>query len=184
MLVERARTGDVDAYEQLVRQHERLALRIAHVTCGSAADAEEAVQDAFVKAYRALPRFRVGAAFRPWVLAIVTNEARNLRRARGRRERLVLRVTDQDPRRGASGDAAPSPEAAVIDDETATELEQALSRLGDDDREVLACRYLLELSERETAQTLGIRVGTVKSRTSRALARLRIVMGEGEEVDR
>src|SRR4029077_10773432 len=79
-LVERARRGDEDAYEELVRAYQGIAFRTAYVIAGSASDAEEAAQEAFVKAYRALGRFRPGSPFRPWLLQIVANEARNRRR--------------------------------------------------------------------------------------------------------
>src|ERR1051326_4931989 len=105
-LVERARRGDLRAWETIVRTHQGIAFRTAYVLAGNAADAEEAAQDGFVKAYRALGRFRRGAPFRPWLLKIVANEARNRRRSAGRREQLVLRAKAG----AASGDAAPSPE--------------------------------------------------------------------------
>jgi RNA polymerase sigma-70 factor (ECF subfamily) len=132
------------------------------------------VQDAFVKAHRALGRFREGAPFRPWLLQIVANEARNKRRASGRRAALVDRAAAEP----TSGDAAPSPEAVLLSAERRRALLDALARLRDDDREILSCRFLLELSEEETAEALGIRRGTAKSRTSRALDRLRAVLGE------
>jgi RNA polymerase sigma factor (sigma-70 family) len=175
-LVERARRGDAAAYEEIVQTYQGIAFRVAYVIAGSAADAEEAAQDAFVNAYRALSRFRPGAPFRPWLLRIVANEARNRRRSAVRRESLALRTAAEQ----ASGDAAPSPEAAVLVAEERQTLLRALERLRDEDREVLSCRYLLDLSEDETATALGLRRGTVKSRTSRALARLR----EHMEVDR
>jgi RNA polymerase sigma-70 factor (ECF subfamily) len=168
-LVERARRGDAAAYEEIVQTYQGIAFRVAYVIAGSAADAEEAAQDAFVKAYRALGRFRPGAPFRPWLLRIVANEARNRRRSAVRRESLALRTAAEQ----ASGDAAPSPEAAVLVAEQRETLLRALEGLRDDDREVISCRYLLDLSEEETATALGLRRGTVKSRTSRALARLR-----------
>ena len=168
-LVTRAKRGDAAAYEDLVRAHQAIAFRVAFVVGGDAADAEEAVQDAFLKAYRALARFRDGAPFRPWLLQIVANEARNRRRSAGRRRALADRVAAEP----TSGDAAPSPEAAVLSEERRQELLHALDGLRDDDRDVLGCRFLLELSEEETAAALGIRRGTVKSRTSRALDRLR-----------
>jgi RNA polymerase sigma factor (sigma-70 family) len=173
-LIRRARDGDAVAYEELVRAHQHIAFRTAYVLTRSAADAEEAAQDGFVKAFRALARFREGAPFRPWLLAIVANEARNRRRSAGRRERLALRVADQWP----PGDAAPSPEAALLDAERAAELARALDRLPERDRSVIACRYLLSLTEEETAAALGCRRGTVKSRLSRALDRLRAGVGE------
>jgi RNA polymerase sigma-70 factor (ECF subfamily) len=168
-LVERAKRGERDAYEEIVRRHQNIAFRTAWVITGSAADAEEAAQDAFVKAYRALDRFRADAPLRPWLLTIVANEARNRVRSAGRRERLALRVAEE--RR--PGGAVPSPEAALLDLEQRGELLEAVAALPDNDREAIACRYLLDLSEEETAAALGCPRGTVKSRLSRALDRLR-----------
>jgi RNA polymerase sigma factor (sigma-70 family) len=173
-LVALAKRGDAAAYEELVRMHQGIAFRVAYVAAGERGDAEEAVQDGFVKAYRALGRFREGAPFRPWLLRIVANEARNRRRSAGRRTGLALRAA------AASGDAAPSPEAAAVAAERRDELLEALGRLDERDREVLVHRFLLELGEEETATALGIRRGTVKSRTSRALERLRAMVGEAE----
>jgi len=173
-LVERARRGDLDAWETLVRTHQGIAFRTAYLLAGNAADAEEAAQDGFVKAYRALGRFRRGAPLRPWLLRIVANEARNRRRSAARREHLALRAAFQD----RSGDAVPSPEAALLARETHERLLAAVEALPDEHRDAVACRYLLELSEEETAAALGIRKGTVKSRLSRALARLRATLEE------
>ena len=168
-LVDRARSGDVGAYEQLVRRYQDLAIRTAYVISRSAADAQDAAQEAFVKAFYALGRFRAGEAFRPWVLRIVSNEAKNRRRSVNRRERLTVRLA-QD--RG-SGDAAPSPETAALGREEREALLGAIERLSEPERLVVIYRYLLELSEAETARALAIRPGTVKSRLSRALGRLR-----------
>jgi RNA polymerase sigma-70 factor (ECF subfamily) len=172
-LVVRAKHGDAAAYEELVRMHQAIAFRVALVAAGDRGDAEEAVQDGFVKAYRALGRFREGAPFRPWLLRIVANEARNKRRASGRRSGLALRAAA-----AASGDAAPSPDAAALSHERRDELLAALAALDSRDRDVLVHRFLLDLGEDETAAALGVRRGTVKSRTSRALDRLRVVVGE------
>ena len=170
-LAERARNGDERAFEELVRSHQRIAFRTAYLLTGSAADAEDAVQAGFVKAWAALPRFRTGAPFRPWLLRIVANEAHNRRRSEGRAEALRLGAG-----RGLPGDAAPSPEGAVLSLERREELLDAVGWLDERDREIVTCRYFLELSEDETATVLGIRRGTVKSRTARALARLREVV--------
>jgi RNA polymerase sigma factor (sigma-70 family) len=172
-LVEQARGGDARAYEVLVRRYQDLAFRTAWVIAGGA-DAEDAAQEGFVKAWYALPRFRAGSPFRPWLLAIVANEARNRRRSGRRQDDLALRVAEDRP----SGDAAPSPEAAALDSEQRRLLLAAVGRLGDSDRQVIACRYFLELSEAEMAAALGCRRGTVKSRLSRALARLRDALAE------
>jgi RNA polymerase sigma-70 factor (ECF subfamily) len=188
-LVERARRGDLDAWETIVRTHQGLAFRTAYLLAGNAADAEEAAQDGFVKAHRALGRFRRGAELRPWLLRIVANEARNRRRSAVRRERLALRAAiDQGVARDAGGghlgsaqrpgvrrpgDAVPSPAAALLAGEERARLLAAVEALPDEHRDAIACRYLLGLDEAETAAALGVRRGTVKSRLSRALARLR-----------
>ncbi len=153
--------------------HAQIAFRTAYLITGSAADAEDAAQDGFVKAWRALWRFRAGAEFRPWLLKIVANEARNRRRSAGRRAGLVLRAAHE-----VSGEAAPSPEASLLDAERHEALVAAVAGLPEPARLAVACRYFLDLSEDETAAVLGVRRGTVKSRTARALERLREEVGE------
>jgi RNA polymerase sigma-70 factor, ECF subfamily len=170
-LIARARRGDHAAFAALVRAHEQVAFRTACLIAGSAAEAEDAAQEAFVKAWRALPRFREGAPLRPWLLAIVANEARTRRRASGRREGWTLRAAGETRALGPS--AEPSAEAGVLVRERTHELLEALAALGERDREVLALRFVLDLSEREMAAVLDCRPGTVKSRLSRALDRLR-----------
>jgi RNA polymerase sigma factor (sigma-70 family) len=86
-LVERARLGDAVAYAGLVQRYQDIAFRIAFIILGSAQEAEDAAQEAFIKAYYALPRFRRGATFRPWLLQIVANQAKNQRRPIRRRPR-------------------------------------------------------------------------------------------------
>ena len=168
-LVEAAKQGDARAYEELLRMHEDVAFRTAYVITRSAADAEEAAQDAFVKAHRALGRFRRDAPFRPWLLRIVANEARNRRRSAGRRLGLLSRVAAAE----VSGDAAPSPETQVVADESRASLIAAVSRLREEERVAIVGRYFLGLTDEETAAALGVRRGTVKTRVWRALERLR-----------
>jgi RNA polymerase sigma factor (sigma-70 family) len=170
----RAQRGDARAYEELVRPHQEIAFRVAYVISRNSADAEDALQDGLTKAWRALARFRPGEPLRPWLLQIVANEARNRRRAAGRREQLALRAAAaRGP--GSPGEAAPSPEDEALDHDRRAALLAALDALPDQAREVLACRYLLDLSEEETAAALDLPGGTVKSRTARALDRLREV---------
>ena len=157
-----------------MRAHQGIAFRTAFLIARDPSDAEEAAQDGFVKAYRALGRFRSGAPFRPWLLQIVANEARNRRRSAGRRANLALRLVDE----ARPGDAVPSPEAELLSGDRRAELLAAVEGLREEERLVVSCRFFLGLSEDETAQTLGLKLGTVKSRTSRALAQLR------EEVER
>jgi len=169
VLIARAQRGDSAAYEEIVQRYQQVAFRTAYVITGTSADAEDAAQEAFVKAYRALYRFRLGSDLRPWLLRIVANEARNRVRSSGRRHQLELRLAEGF----RPGDAAPSPEAVAIAADERRRLLAMVNALGVEDRLVIASRYFLQLSGEETATALGIPEGTVKSRLSRALARLR-----------
>lgn len=170
-LVRRAREGDDDAYGDLVRRYGSIAFRVAWLVTHDRDEAEDAAQEAFVKAYYALPRFRIEAPFRPWLLRIVANEARNRARSGRRRHGLALRVAAVSDR-----DAAPSPETAALAIEDRRALVAALSRLEPRDREVIGYRFLVGLSEAETAEVLDVRPGTAKSRLSRAMEKLRAVL--------
>ncbi len=150
---------DERAFSDLLAANAQIAYRVAVVITGNAVEAEDAVQEAFVKAWRALGRFRDGEPFRPWLLAIVANEARNRRRTAGRRARLALSIAAEQTSAGESVDTR-----GLLD---------AVHALPEDAQLVIACRYLLGLSERETADVLAVPPGTVKSRTARALDRLR-----------
>ena len=174
-LTARARDGDVAAFGELVTRYQGIAFRVAWLVVRNRGDAEDAVQDAFVKAYTAMPRFRPDAPFRPWILRIVANEARNRGRSSRRREGLALRVATSE------ADVVPSPEDAALDRADAEALAAALDRIPERDRLVVAYRFLFEMSEAETADALGVRPGTVKSRLSRALVRLRTEMVAGVE---
>jgi RNA polymerase sigma-70 factor, ECF subfamily len=178
-LMERARTGEVAAYEELVRRYEEPAFRAALFVCGDADEARDAAQEGFVRAWQALPRFRPGAEPRPWLMRIVVNAARNRRRGSGRRSGLALRVAQDRP----SDAAAPSPEVAVLAGERRVELLAAIGKLRDDDRLAIGLRWFAELGEAEMAAVLGVPRGTVKSRLSRAMGRLRAVMAEGKTDD-
>jgi RNA polymerase sigma factor (sigma-70 family) len=169
VLIARAQRGDNAAYEEIVQRYQQIAFRTAYVITGSSADAEDAAQEGFVKAYRALDRFRLDAELRPWLLRIVANEARNRVRSSGRRHQLELRLTEGY----RPGDAAPSPEAVAIASDERRRLLAMVNALSEEDRLVIASRYFLQLSGEETAVALGVAEGTVKSRLSRALARLR-----------
>lgn len=134
---------------------------------GAGAEADDVVQEAFVKAYAALPRFRADGEFRGWLLTIVRNETRNLFRSRGRR------AAREELARLPHADLVLDPEATALDAARRDELLARVRDLPVELREVVACRYLLELSEAETATALGIPGGTVKSRLHRALRVLR-----------
>ncbi|WP_318208789.1 RNA polymerase sigma factor [Streptomyces sp. SJL17-1] len=175
-VIARVRAGEPEAYAALVRAYTAVALRAA-VACGAGAEAEDVVQQAFFKAYCSLGRFREGSAFRPWLLRIVVNETRNTVRSAGRQRAVADREADLlggEPRIPESAD----PAVAAVERERSRRLLDALDGLSEDHRQVVIHRYLLELDETETAQALGWPRGTVKSRLSRALKKLGLVLGE------
>jgi RNA polymerase sigma-70 factor (ECF subfamily) len=157
-LVAHARTGDVGAFTQLVERYRVGALRLAYGIAGT--EAEDAVQEAFVKAYRRLDTFRPDATFRPWLFTIVANEARNRRRSMSRRISLELRVKEQPIVLGAASDTL------AAEHEQRRRLVAAVNNLSEPHREVVALRYFAGLSERETAAVLACPPGTAKSRLS------------------
>jgi len=172
-LVERARRGDHEAYAALVREHEQAAFRVVYVIVRSAADAEDVAQEAFVKAYRALGRFRAGSPFRPWLLRIVGNEARNHRRAAGRRDFHQRRAAVLEP-----VSPARAADVELLERESRRRVLAALAQLPEREREAVAARYVAGLTDAETAAALGVPRATVKMRAWRGLNRLRRELGE------
>jgi RNA polymerase sigma-70 factor (ECF subfamily) len=167
-LVSRAASGDEAAYEELVANNRALAVRTA-VLMGAGDDADDVVQEAFVKAYRRLSTFRGDASFRSWLLTIVANETRNLHRSRLRRSGLMERAAAQADQPDESDLALDG----VLSSERRADLVSALRQLSPVDRDVIVYRYLLDMYEAATAALLDPPKGTVKSRANRALAKLR-----------
>jgi RNA polymerase sigma-70 factor (ECF subfamily) len=168
----RAIAGDHEAYANLVRPYERVAYRVAAAITGRSADAEEAMQNGFVKAYRSLHRFRVGAAFRPWLLRIVVNEAHNVLRAERRHVRLATRAAEQREISIAGAD-----EAVIAREEVEIVL-GSLARLPDADRLALALRYFAELPDAEAAALAGTSTEAYRVRLVRARKRLQALLEE------
>lgn len=164
-LIERARAGEAEAWEALVLAHQQPIFRLAYLLLGDAAEAEDVAQETFIRAYRALGGFDVTRPLRPWLLRIAANLARNRRRSLRRALAMLQRIADPP--------SSPFDESAGWEGDT---LWAAVRRLGSADQEVIYLRFFLDLPESETARTLGIAQGTVKSRTSRALARLRALI--------
>jgi RNA polymerase sigma-70 factor (ECF subfamily) len=172
------RGGDSAAYAELVQRHAQVAQRAA-VLLGAGSEADDVVQEAFVKAYGALGGFRAGAPFRPWLLRIVSNETRNLIRSRRRRSHREELASLPDSVWSAA-ESALDPASQAVSLERRAELIKALRDLPEQYRLVVTCRYLLDLDEGETATVLGWPRGTVKSRLHRALGRLRSQLPDKE----
>lgn len=173
-LARRAQSGDIEAYETLLRRYQPDAQRAAYFILRHRQEAEDAVQEAFVKAWNAITRFDRSRSFRPWLLTIVANEARDRQRSSYRRDRLALQVKDEQ----SNAKAAPSPERQILSDERLGELLEQIEELPEQDQIILSYRYFLDLGPKEIAEILDIRHGTVRSRLSRALARLREQISE------
>jgi len=176
--VRRAQEGDAAAFEELLAAHRSSALRVATVVLGSAHGADDVVQDASVRAWRSVSGVDAERGFRSWYLRVVANTARNDRRSRSRRAALALRLAAQPGR-----DMADPEEHAVTDTDRRRVID-AMNRLDRDDRLVIALRHFEQLSESEMADVLGCPDGTVKSRLSRAMSRLRVQLIHDEAGDR
>ena len=174
-LIAAAAEGDEASFAALVDRYATLAFRAAHLVLRDPDRAADAAQEAFINVHRALPRFRAGEPFVPWLLAIVGNRSRNLRRADWRRLAAWNRAADAAAREPALR-TVPSPEGDVVAAERNAALLAAVERLPDADRLMISCRYFADLGEAETAALLGIARGTVKSRLSRARDRLRVAL--------
>jgi RNA polymerase sigma-70 factor (ECF subfamily) len=182
--VERAISGDDGAFEELVRRHERTVYNLAFRLLGSREDALDAAQDAYLRCYRALPRFRGDASFRTWLVGIAINVCRSrLTGAEHRMRRRTQDLTRPDPSTGDRvplplPDPAPDPESVARAREIRDALVRALGELSPDHREVLLLREMSGLEYDEVAAALGCALGTVKSRIARARAALRAALEE------
>jgi RNA polymerase sigma-70 factor (ECF subfamily) len=157
-----------------MREHQEAAFRLAYLILGDAAEADDAAQEAFIRAYRALDRYDPARPFRPWLLSITANAARNRLRSAARYLAALQRLVNLNPAGAAGPGNDPAP--TVASKQRGAMLWQAVRRLGPADQEVIYLRYFMELSEAETAEALNVAPGTVKSRLHRALARLRTLV--------
>jgi RNA polymerase sigma-70 factor (ECF subfamily) len=166
-LVSRAQSGQLDAFEELVRRHRLATYRVALRMLGEESDAEDATQDAFVQAWRNLGGFRADAAFSTWMYRIVTNRCLNMLRARRRTEPLP------DDREAP----ASRPDRIAEARWQVEDLKLAILRLTPEQRGPLVLRELQGCSYEEIAQALDLSIPAVKSRLHRARLELVSAMG-------
>ena len=175
-LVQRIVAGDRAAFELLMRRHNRRLYRLARATLRDDAEAEDALQDAYLHAYRSLGRFRGDAALTTWLSRLVLNECYGRMRRHARRENVVPMVSsntaDIDIEAMRPSDSEP-PDSAVARAEMRALIERKLDELPDSFRTVFILRTVEELSVEETAQCLDIAEATVRSRHFRARSLLR-----------
>jgi RNA polymerase sigma factor (sigma-70 family) len=167
-----ARQGNEAAWEELVTYYQAALFRLAYLMLADGAAAEEVVQETFVRAYLHLDRFDTDRPLRPWLFSIAANLARNRRRSLGRYVEAVRRFFQQQPVEIMT----PGVDGRFQKQEEARLLWQAVQQLSQPGREVIYLRYFLGFSTAETAETLAIAPGTVKSRSHRALHQLRSII--------
>ena len=168
-LVQRAANGDAAAWEPLALAHQQAVFRLAYLLLGDADDAEDIAQETFLRAWKALKRFDSTRPLRPWLLSIAANLSRNRRRSAGRYVSALMRAFRDEPK-------AIALEEKSSQHTEANELWRAVQQLDLPDQQIVYLRYFLDLPVSETADVLQIAEGTVKSRLSRALEKLRKII--------
>jgi RNA polymerase sigma-70 factor (ECF subfamily) len=178
-LVLRAQAGDTGAFDELVRRYTSIVYRILYKILRHDEDTQDALQDTFVSAYRALPRFRQDARFSTWLYRIATNAA--LMKARARRTNLVsLDHPTEDPDAQNAWelpDWSATPDEEIMTSETRRIMEDAIQALPPEQRAAFVLHDIQDLSSAETAQAMGITVSAVNSRLHRARVFLRDRIG-------
>jgi RNA polymerase sigma-70 factor (ECF subfamily) len=173
-LLDRARRGDLAAFNSLVEEHQGIVYNVCLRMLGSPAAAEDAAQDAFISAWRNLASLR-GDQFRAWLLRIAANACRDELRRRSRRPAASLETALEEGMPDPA-DPDPSPEASVLSSELRGGIQAALLELPDDQRLAVILCDLQGLEYDEIARATGANIGTVKSRLSRGRARLRALL--------
>lgn len=168
--IQRAREADEEACQLLVDLHRDAVFRLAYLLLGDAHDAEDIAQETFIRAFGALDRFDATRSLRPWLLSITANLARNRLRSISRYWSTLQRF------RWRQDSFAPDVEIQNQQQAEAHLLWRAVRQLNTAEQEIIYLRYFLEHSVDETADVLGIPTGTVKSRSHRALKRLRHIL--------
>lgn len=180
-LVQRARNGDLDAFNLLVDAHQRLTYNLCFRMLGNREAAEDATQDAFLSAFRALSTFK-GASFRSWLMRIAANACTDELRRRGRRPAVSLAT----PAPGADApidvaDPASGPEDLTLQSEQRAAVQAALLKLPPDQRLAVIMCDLEGFAYEEIAEAMRTSIGTVKSRIARGRDKLRRVLAQLEE---
>ena len=173
-LVRRVQAGETDAFEELVRAHEKTVYNLALRMTGNPQDAEDMAQEAFLKAYRSLPEFRGESKFSVWLYRIVSNVCTDHLRRQSRRPASSLTAEDEegDAVQWDVPDESQSPERVLEQKLTREAVQKGLAALPEEQRQILLLREIRGLSYEEIGEILSLEPGTVKSRIFRARKRL------------
>ena len=169
-LVERVQRGDKAAFDILVRKYQHKIVKLISRYVRDHSEVQDVAQEAFIKAYRALPRFRGDSAFYTWMYRIAINTAKNFLVARGRRlPNVDIDVQEAEQFEGAVGlKEYATPENMLLRDEVESTIFSAIDHLPEDLRTAITLREIEGMSYEEIAQTMECPVGTVRSRIFRA----------------
>jgi RNA polymerase sigma-70 factor (ECF subfamily) len=173
--VARARSGDERAFQALVERHSRSLFRLAFRMTGNEHDAEDVVQETFLKAYKRLDQFEDRANFGSWLYRIAANCAYDALRSRARRDEQVA-FPEQHEEEDALGSVAaegPSPDRMVFSGQVQRRVETAMARLSERERAAFVLRHFEQMSTKEIGDTLGLDEGAVKHSVFRAVRKLR-----------
>jgi RNA polymerase sigma-70 factor (ECF subfamily) len=177
-LLRAVQRGDQAAFTEIVGRYQRAVYRVAYALTRNASDADDLAQETFVRAYQAIGRFRVGEPLYPWLARIATNLAYSLFRRRKRRPETPLEpLLEAGQQWGVDDD----PAAGVEQQERTAQLQAAFAGLTPEHQAILALRVVEEQSYEAIAATLGVPVGTVMSRLSRARAELKARLAARDE---
>lgn len=172
--VARARSGDEGAFQTLVERHGRALFRLAYRMTGNEHDAEDVVQEAFLKAFRRLDQFEVRAHFGSWLYRIAANCAYDALRSRARREERTLdeQREDGDPMASVAAEQ-PAPDRLVFSGQVQKRVQAAMVRLSERERAAFVLRHFEQLTTREIGEALGLDEAAVKHSVFRAVRKLR-----------
>jgi len=171
--IEAARSGDQEAFGQLVRLYEKRVFALTLRMCKNPADAEEAAQEAFLAAWQGLPFFRGESSFSTWLYRLVSNACVDLLRREGRHQSAAGPSLNDEEADLDVADTAPSPQSLAERAELKEQIEAGLAALPDDYRAVLVLREIHQRSYQEISEILSLDLGTVKSRINRGRKQLR-----------
>jgi RNA polymerase sigma-70 factor (ECF subfamily) len=173
--VARARSGDEGAFRTLVERHGRALFRLAYRMTGNEHDAEDVVQEAFLKAFRRLDQFEDRAHFGSWLYRIAANCAYDALRSRARREErsAIQEPQDADDPLASVPAEGPSPERLVFSGQVQERVHAAMARLSERERAAFVLRHFEQMSTREIGEALGLDEAAVKHSVFRAVRKLR-----------
>lgn len=172
--VARARSGDESAFQTLVERHSRALFRLAYRMTGNEQDAEDVVQEAFLKAFRRLDQFEDRAHFGSWLYRIAANCAYDALRSRARREERTQEQQreDDDPMASVAAEQ-PSPDRLVFSGQVQRRVHAAMARLSERERAAFVLRHFEQMSTREIGEALALDEAAVKHSVFRAVRKLR-----------